>query len=486
MKKTQLGICLLSVFSLLGTLSACGKGSGPDSSSTGTKTANVIFWHTFGQGIQNNLEEKIATFEQLVLENDGVVVNVTASYQGNYDTIEDKIIKGIGAGNIPTLTVAYPDHVASYLDQESTRGDYVVNMQPYMDNEEYGLGKEAYLGDQYGEDDFVASFLEEGRQFIVEGTYTLPLMKSSEVLFYNEDAVSYAIKLRDPTFSGTTEDYLSNLSWDEFMELAKYCLDNKDQVWSTMDCPVVYDSDSNLFITKMYQNDIPYSSIDTTTESGIIDFETGEARTKAEAMVTELKADFDAGLFTTKGILGEYGSNEFTEGRSIFSIGSSGGAGYNLPSSDSFTVKMARVPFDNDNPLYVSQGPCLAILKQKGESEQNQLNTLYSWKFLKYLTNAEVNVDLCVRGSEGYIPVRESAFETDQFLDFLVEGEGYAETAMVLLDDIAGDYLNTSVFKGSSKLRDEVGSIITTVLNGDKTVTEAFTDAISATKLVMA
>ena len=154
MKKTQLGICLLSIFSLLGTLSACGTGSGSGSSSTGTKTANVIFWHTFGQGIQNNLEEKIATFEQLVFENDGVVVNVTASYQGNYDTIEDKIVKGIGAGNIPTLTVAYPDHVASYLDQESTRGDYVVNMQPYMDNEEYGLGKEAYLGDQYGEDDF--------------------------------------------------------------------------------------------------------------------------------------------------------------------------------------------------------------------------------------------------------------------------------------------------------------------------------------------
>lgn len=488
MKKIQMSVCLLSVFSLLGALTSCGGGGGASDSLTSqntTKNASVVFWHTFGAGIDQNINEKINEFERLVLENDNVNVTVDATYQGNYDDIQRKIINGIGGGNIPNLTVAYPDHVASYFAQESTRGDYVVNLQPYMDNEEYGLGKEAYLGDKFGEDDFIESFLEEGRQFIAEGTYVLPFMKSSEVLFYNEDAVAYALRLRDPSFSGTTEDYLASLSWDEFMDLARFCLENKEEVWSGMTTPVVYDSDSNLFITKMYQNNIPYSSVDTTNEIGVIDFESGENRERAEAMVLKLKGYADEGLLTTKGILGEYGSSEFTEGRAIFSISSSGGTGYNLPTSDSFEVKMTVVPADNNNPLYVSQGPSLTILKKRNSSEQDNINTLYAWKLLKYLTNAEVNVDICIRGSQGYIPVRTSAFETDEFLDFLETGEGYADTANVLLEDIDGNYLSTAVFSGSSKLRDEVGSIITVVLKGEKSVSDAFDDAIENTKLVM-
>lgn len=492
MKKNALTlICLMSVVSLIGGLASCTPGANTSGGSTTTNTGGDVksvtfdFWHTFGQGIVDNIQKKIDAFHDLVLENEGIDVTINFAYQGSYDDIVSKITQGFSAGNVPTLAVAYPDHVANYLSAETKPGEYVVNIQTLIDDPTIGLGKEEYLGDTYGEDDFVASFLEEGRQFVREGTYTLPFMKSSEVMFYNEEAVLRALKVKDPTFVGSTKTYLENLSWDEFIEFADFIMDNKNSVLSTMEVPVYYDSDSNLFISKMFQNNIAYSSIGE-DDKGVIDFESGQARTDAEAMVSELKQQYDLGTFTTKGLQGTYGSDYFTQMKSIFSIGSSGGAGYNIPTSDTFTVGVCRVPFDNDNPLYVSQGPCLTLLRNPSKSaSENDLRVKYAWKFLKYITTPQNNVDICIYGSEGYIPVRESAYATDSYLEFLVSGEDYAKTAKILLDDINGDYLNTAVFTGSARLRDEVGGLITQVLAGHKSVTQAFEDAINTTKLFM-
>ncbi len=474
----------------LTTLAGCGgDNSTSESTSDGgtTKSVTVTMWHTFGQGIVDTLEDLIDEFEALVLENEGVEVTINLTYKGSYDDIEYNIEQGFAAGNIPTIAVAYADHVANYLEAETTEGEYVVNLQDYMDNAEYGLGTEEWLGDDLSldETDFVESFLEEGRQFTREGTYILPFMKSSEVMFYNTEAVTALLDILNVSYS-SLDEYLNSLSWDEFMDLAEAAQTYSSQILSTMEVPVFYDSDSNLFITKMFQNEIAYSSVDYETESGVIDFESGEARTQAEAMVTSLKEDFDKGLFTTKGVIGEYGSNYFTEGKTIFSIGSSGGAGYQIPSSSSFTVGVCMVPADNNNPVYVSQGPSLCLLRNPSLSDSvNDERVLYAWKFLKYITNADKNVQICVDGSQGYIPVRNSAYETSDYLAFLAEGEDYATTAKVLINDIAGSYLNCAVFKGSATLRDQVGALLTNVLNGSKSVTTAFDDAISTSKLSM-
>lgn len=493
MKKSITLICLVSTFSLLGGLVACNpgnSGNSSDSTSTGGITppvgsVQVNFWHTFGQGIVDVLDAKAKEFAKLVKENEGVDVTINLAYQGSYDDIVNKISQGFSAGNIPTIAVAYPDHVANYLAAEPNDGDYVTNLQTLMDDPKIGLGKEAYLNDNYGEFDITPAFLEEGRQFIKEGTYTLPYMKSSEVMFYNEEAVYTALKLQNPDYVGTAADFLNDITWDEFIEFNEFVNEHKKEILSPMTTPIFYDSDSNLFITKMYQNEIAYSSIGA-DEKGVIDFESGKARSDAEAMVLKLKEQHDKGLLTTKGLEGKYGSDYFTQMQSIFSIGSSGGAGYNFPTSDTFTVGVCKVPYDNNNPMYVSQGPSLCMLKNPADNaEVTNAKTIYGWKFIKYLLTPENNVQICISGSEGYIPVRTSAFSTDAYLEFLEGGEGFAKTAYVLLEEIEGHYLNTPVFTGSAKLRDEVGGIITQVLNGNKEVSKAFEDAINTTKLAM-
>ena len=484
MKKAKFLTLSLCTVLGIGFLTSCAKNPGGD---TPNGKIEVTFWHTFGQGVQEQLDVKIQDFERIILEEEGVEVNVTPAYQGSYDDISSKISKGFAVGNIPTLAIAYPDHVADYLYNEGKDyGKYVVNFENYFDHADYGYGKNPYLNDSQDENDIIQAFLDEGRQFVREGTYCFPFMKSSEVMFYNVEQINQLLPLYDANLNSESAitEFLNNMSWDEFLAVCQTAVDNKDKLVNTMATPAYYDSDSNLFISKMFQNEIPYSSINSETQKGQIDFESGEANTRAKAMVQSFKTAYDNGLLTTKGCEGTYGSNAFIAEETLFSIGSSGGSGYNFPDSGSFTVGVCRVPESNNNPLYVSQGPSLCMLRNTSlSSEVNEKNLEYAWKFVKWLTNTRNNIELCVRGSEGYVPVRESSYETEIYFDFLENGENYAKVANIVVDEIDGHYLSTAVFKGSATLRDQVGGIISAVLLGSSTIDEAFADAINNTKL---
>ena len=99
--------------------------------------------------------------------------------------------------------------------------------------------------------------------------------------------------------------------------------------------------------------------------------------------------------------------------------------------------------------------------------EANDAAQLYAWKFMKYITNGQANAEICVNGSEGYVPVRHSAYETAFFQEFMDEGERYAMCYKVVVDDVNSDagYLVSPAFKGSAALRDECGSLLTAALN---------------------
>lgn len=488
-KPFLLGVTLLSA------LTACGGGtnnSGSGAVSDGP--VQIDFWHTFGQKNLEALQQSVKKFEALVKKNEGVDVTINLAYQGAYDDIENKITKSFSTGTTPTMAIAYPDHVAGYLRSEGNKpGRFVYNLENFIGDPKIGLAKQPYLGDKKGRDDFVEAFIDEGTKFTREGMYTFPYMKSSEVMFYNVEATLNAMKFYKPEINteSALEDFMSTISWDDFFKLCSAARLHKDEVLSTMKCPAYYDSDSNLFISKLFQNEIGYSSIDSKGD-GVIDFESGENRVKAEAVVTALAALHEAGDLTTKGTEGTYGSDSFKKAESLFSIGSSGGTGYNNPDGSAFTVGVCPVPASNNNPLYVSQGPDITLLKNPGLSDaENDRRAEYAWRFVKYLTNADVNVFQCTYGSEGYVPVRYSAYETAAFLEFMDEtdGEGrktiYARSADVLINDINGKYLTTATFPGSSKLRDQVGGIIAKVFLKQATVTQAFDDAINNTKTDM-
>ena len=436
----------------------------------------INFWHTFGQTVVAGFEESATEFAKLVKQNEGVDVRVKFTYKGGYSDVLGEVGKSFSVGGNPTITVAYPDHVADYFASESTKGEFVVNLQPYADNAEYGFGKESWLGDTLGAEDFVQSFLAESTSYARTGMYSVPLLKSTEIMLYNADLMKTAMTIiegYEATYDDVSE-FLSDISWEDFMDYCELIKEHMSEISNKLEVPAVYDSDSNLFITQLYQNNIPYSYAGSAENSGVIGFDTTNnptaAQTQAKSDVINLlkkyKGWYDKGLFTTKGVTGQYSSNYFTPEKTMFAIGSCGGAGYSFPASAEFKVGACKVPYSNNNPLYVSQGPTLTVLNNSKliANGTNDQTVLYAWKFIKYITNAEVNAKQCTVNSEGYIPVRESAYNTSTFTNFIKSDTSYVVVTKAVINDVNGQYFNAPVFRGSAALREFVGGLFADVL----------------------
>lgn len=501
MKSTNIKYLVLALPLLLTGLAGCGKSSGHKSSSAESQTSSqtssggqssqssgggqssstvdpevksvkVKFWHTFGQTIVDGLKSKITAFKAAVKEHDGVDVDVEMTYQGGYDDIAKKISDGYSVNNRPTIAVAYPDNVADYLEiGKSNNEQFVVNLDKFINSNTVGFGKENWLGDKYGADDFVSEFFEEGSRYAQAGTYSLPYMKSTEIMFYNMKLLKKAMPLYNAEIGNSEEKikrFMKTITWDEFIDLNTVIKNNMSYISNNLEIPFLYDSDANYLVTKLFQNDIPYTTVDQTTGQADILFGKGEALNETIRVLEEAHDYYENGIMTTKGIRGTYGSDFFTGEKAVFSIGSSGGSGYNFPQAEAFELGVCRVPDANNNPIYVSQGPTLALFSDRGlDDKVNEATQLYAWKFMKYITNGETNAELCIEGSEGYVPVRYSAYETEYFREFMEEGEDYAKCYEVVVQDV-DEYLITDAFKGSAALRDEVGTLLTASLRESK------------------
>ena len=475
MKKVSLLMFPLIIASLAGC-------NGGGNNNTGKVVVN--FWHTFGQKPEAALKSKVAEFTKIIKEKEGVDVEVVLSYQGGYKDMPSKVTTGIATGESPTIAVAYPDHVADYLALEGSEvGKYVVNFDKYLKDSAVTFGTEPDLGDNNPESDMVKSYMDEGRSLQREGTYLIPLMKSTEIMTYNLDAAKAAMAYAYPDVPvDRVLEFMKTITWEQLLNIARAAVAHKDTISSKLEYPIYYDSDSNLFITELYQNKIGYSSIGSDGK-GRVDFEESANLTKAKEIVSALKQAHDDGLLTTQGVEGTYASNSFKEAKTLFSIGSTGGTGYTIPDAGQFETAFAKVPTMGEEVAYISQGPSVCMLNNPSLDKATNDNALkYGWKLIKYLTSKQVNVSLCVNGSEGYSPVRNSCYTTETYSDFIEYGEGYAQAALVTQNDIAGRYYNSAVFPGSATLRKEVGSLVTNVLNGKSTLDDAFATAINNAK----
>lgn len=465
-------LALLGALPALAGLASCGGDGG--------EVYDFTFWYTFNKNTEAKLIELTAQFESIMAEQ-GESVKVGLVKQGGYPEIKEKIENGINTGNIPTLTIAYPDHVASYMQKGRERGDadmFVYKLDDFVADPEIGLGKQSYLGDdKLNPNDFFPQFFDEGKQYISEGLYSIPLMKSTEVLFYNVSLASpYVnvfpeyISLKEAGTVTSVEDYLKKINWDSFMDLCEFIGDDitngkKIAPGTNLKYALGYDSDSNLLITRLMQEGIGYSSIDPTTKHGIVDFEASVSPANFAAVrdeLVELKAAYDKKAIITKLTnSGKYTNNLFVAGETVFSVGSSGGADYQEPTGDSFIPRVIKVPAVSGNEKWITQGCTTAILKNPTLSkEQNERSARLAWQFLKFLTNPTYNVEMCF-DSQGYFPVRQAALNTPAWKAMEQDTASLRyKTMSVIINDIQGRYFNNAVFAGSAELRTAAGTIL--------------------------
>ena len=419
----------------------------------------ITFSHTMGTNLTPVLDQYIAEFNKLY-------PNITVQYEsvGGYDDVRDQISTQITVGNQPNLAYCYPDHVALYnLAQAVTQLDSLIESDVVITRAD-GTTEILGLTDEQ-KADFVEGYYNEGKQFGDGLMYTMPMSKSTEVLYYNKTFFE-ANNLKVPT------------TWDE---LEAVCAQIK--AIDPNSIPLGYDSEANWFINMCEQQKSPYTSA--SGDHYLFD------DAQNHAFVKKFREWYQKGYLTTQTIYGAYTSGLFvseTNPRSYMSIGSSAGATHQRPKADAegnypFEVGIATIPqLDNTNRKVISQGPSLCIF-----NKENPQEVIASWLFVKFLTT-NVEFQAAFSMASGYVPVLKSVAQNEIYAEHLKNADGgkyISSLASKVCLEQADAYYTSPAFNGSSTARDQVGLLISKCLTADDggdvdaMIAKAFKDAIA-------
>ena len=415
-----------------------------------SKEVEIVFYHQMGAALQEILNTAIADFNKIYPN-----IKVTHKSYGDYNGVRDQIKTEISVGDQPNLAYCYPDHVALY-----NVAGAVQTLDVLINDPTYGFTAEQIA-------DFIPAYYNEGKAFGDDKMYTLPISKSTEVLYYNKTFFEKN-GLTVPT------------TWDE-MEAVCRRIKEIDPTC----IPLGYDSEANWFITMCEQYGSPYTSV--SGENFLFDNDTNRA------FVKKFQGWFADKLVTTEELSGGYTSNLFTgktEGgtRCYMCIGSTGGATYQQPSQTNgvfeFEVGITSIPqVDASKPKVISQGPSICIFKNDDPQE-----VLATWLFAKFLTT-DVTFQASVSMNNGYAPVIQSVKENPIYANFLASystSNIQAYAVKVALDQ-ANAYYVSPAFNGSSVARDQVGLLMQKCLAAnasdlDAFIKKAFEDAVAECK----
>lgn len=393
----------------------------------------IKFAHTMGAKLQEVLNYHIGEFNKLY-------PNITIEHEpyGGWSDIAGLINTEIMGDNQPNIAYCYPDHVATYnMSKSVVILDNLINSTITVKREDGTTETLGLTTEQIN--DFIDGFYNEGKQYGDGLMYTMPLSKSTEVLYYNK------------TFFETNGLSVPT-TWEEMEALCEQILKLDPKC-----IPLGYDSEDNWFITMCEQYGYDYTSA--TGEHYLFNND------NCKSFVKKLREWHQKGYVTTEALFGTYTSGLFTEldkekSHSYMCIGSTGGASYQIPSDKAFEVGIATIPQANkDSKKVISQGPSLCILKGGKTTDQQ---VLASWLFVKYLTtNMEFQTEFS--STSGYMPVLESAQQNETYAAWLAKANGYefltAQVVKVGLDQ-ASAYFTSPAFNGSSVARQQVGALL--------------------------
>ncbi len=438
-------------------LASCGKKDGFSEVDVVTydgSKVTVTFYHTMGQKLIDILDEYLKEFNTMY-------PNITVKHSSpsqDYDELREIIEKGLSNVKAPSIAYCYPDHVAAY-----NAFDAVVTLDDYMAHSDMGFTDEQLA-------DFYPTFLEEGRCFGDDKTYTLPYLKSTEVLYYNKTFFD----ANDLTVPTTWAEM-----WDTCAQI-KEITKKADGTYDSKVVPFGYDSEANWFITMTEQRGTGY----TTHESPKFIFNNEENR----AFVEELRGYFKQGYFTTKALNGKtYTSKLFNVShqndtmRCYMCVGSTGGSSYQVPDpvngKDPFEVGVAMMPQetkDTKDFKVLQQGPSICIFKQSDPQE-----VAASWLLAKFLTTS-IGYQASSSLANGYTPVIQSVAKDGYYAEQLEIAKTSTDNADLPAKTIAQAlaqapyYYTSKAFDGSSTARTYVGLIMQACLNSDVSIKSEF------------
>ena len=424
----------------------------------------VTFRIPFGTTIQNQIREFADEFEE-----EYPSVKIELDVVSGYDEMKEATIQDINGGVVPTMTVGYPDHFAEYLITKS-----IIALDKFINDANVGYTAEEL-------DDFLPGYITENRQFDNKGTYVgLPFNKSTEALYYNADFFNH-FGLEVPQtwadMEALCEDILEIVNDPELKDGQYSWLgDVKKNVANGEFLPCFYDSGGNLFTTIIHQFGGEYTE-SVYKSSGIVDVQKGLLKFNTSPEATEALT-YLQGL-ASKNYINmpeawelSYGSGPLCEGKSVMNIGSTGGSSYYA--SAICNVNVAPLPYrDADHKNVIQQGTNVCILSQASD-----LQKLAAWLFIKHMLTPENTAEFAI--TTGYMPVRQSAYELQDYLDFLngptIGAKVHQATSKYASE--GWEYFVDAAWAGSSNVRTECQTAIAQILVDKANIATALEDAV--------
>jgi multiple sugar transport system substrate-binding protein len=321
----------------------------------------IDFWHAMSSRHQANLQVLIDKFEQ---EFPNITVNAT--YQGSYSDLESKIGAAVVAHELPTVAQVYENWVTPIADILYPIGNFMTQAE---------------------KDDIIDGL-------VPSNTYngvltTVPFNKSIMVLYYRKDLVP-----NPPT------------TWQEYLDMSKALTtadadgDGYPDFCGTGFRPV----NPELFLNFLDQAGGSILNDDWTQV---------EINNAAGLAAGQFVADIAPYSYITN----EYMSSHFPQDLAMF-IDTSAGYYYNNQAAVDAGVEMgvARVPAGAVTQRSMIQGTNLAIFDTDYITAEQKSAAI---DFVKFLIRPENTVFWAI--NSGYQPVTKSAYETQEWKDFVAD-----------------------------------------------------------------
>lgn len=454
---------LLFILTLVGAsiVVSCDRAGQPGNPGSAGKT--IVFYHSIGQEKMRNLQVIIEKFNADHASTDGYEVKAE-HIAGDYDALHDAVKTRLNAGTTPSITMGYPDSFSEYMGSKGEQYSTILKLDDFISNDS-----------NFNPSDMVDMYYQEGQHYQYSGTWSVPLYKSTEVLYYNIAAFQATQWYADN--NGKTEikkdlnnqDYEvrygdpSTWDWETLVTAARAIQAEKG---GTADFHALgYDSDANLFITQMAQRNIPYTSAQGSGAEHFKFYDATQEKPNDDllALASEVYDLTSSGAMVTQGSYGNYASNLFLQQKVMFTIGSTGGSAYNDPKG-AWEVGLAPVPTYRNNKKYIMQGPSLSFFNLDDPLIQQAAWDFYS----QYLSDPTLNANLSLENS--YDPVRKSSYESQSYAEWTALGfkdDGSENTKAELAyripsltKTLTNNYMTSDVFIGSSSARVEMGNLI--------------------------
>lgn len=394
------------------------------------------FWHGMGSqqgGIVNDLADQFNDSQDKY--------RVVPIYQGNYNSLSQKLIASLYARRNPAISQMYPGSITRFY-----KYGFLKPVQEFM-GEDPAFGPEE-LQDYF--DVMIEENILRHPKTNEKELVTLPFNKSVYVLYANQTLMEELGWHEPPK------------TWDEFAQLAS----DMTLIPEGASTPTRYG-----FAARPYIEDFTVQALSAGTQ--LYDEEKNEILVDSPAAAEALAFLHDLtsggqGRSQLGYVDSDYLNGPFGSGKIGMFIASTASFRYNdMAVGNAFIWMAYRVPSRDEQTVgkTLMQGTNVGIFNNRPEQELQG-----AWEFMKFITTPEATAYWAM--NTGYMPVRKSTRELPEFQQYLQDDPRYAN-ALATLDYAA--FEPRRMFWES--VRDAVTRETESVLLGRKSVQQALASA---------